>query len=167
MYGLDLNAEAILTQRLSLRGGAEFLHAYYTSFPNAPISSVNTTFPYGDTIVSGSAEGHWLIKAPRYDFNVATEYVAPVANGELALTLTYAYTGKFYWEPDNRLVQGAYGLLNGQIKWTSPDKHYYVRAFGNNLFNKQYFDQGTTGATGDLGDAAPGRAFGLAVGVSF
>jgi iron complex outermembrane recepter protein len=166
MYGVDLDADASLTDHLSLRGGATFLRGYYTSFPAAPITSVNTSFPFGDVVSVGSAKGHWLNKAPEYTFNVALDYDVSLGQGTVDATLNYAYTGKFYWEPDNRLVQGAYGLLNGQVKWTAPGKRYYFRLFVANLLNKGYFNEGTTGATGDIGEPAPGRTYGMAVGLS-
>jgi iron complex outermembrane receptor protein len=166
MYGVDLNLDAAVTEGLSLKGGAELMRGYYTSFPAAPITSVSNVFPFGDNIVAGSAVGHWLDKTPEYDFNLTGTYDVPLARGDLSTSFTYAYTGKYYWEPDNRLVQGAHGLLNGAVKWTSPDSRYYVRAFASNLLNKRYFTGGITGATGDIGLAAPGRTYGLALGVS-
>ncbi len=41
-------------------------------------------------------------------------------HGPLALTATYSYNSGFYYEPDNRLHQGAYGLLNASIAWHGP-----------------------------------------------
>lgn len=166
MYGVDVDADASLTDHLLLRGGATFLRGYYTSFPAAPITTVNTSFPFGDVVSQGGAKGHWLNKSPEYTFNLALDYDVSLGQSTLDMTLNYAYTGKFYFEPDNRLAQGAHGLLNGQVKWTAPGKRYYVRVFVANLFNKEYFNQGTTGATGDLGEAAPGRTYGIAAGLS-
>lgn len=166
MFGLDASVDAVVATGLSVKAGGELMRAYYTNFPAAPITSVNTVFPFGDNITSGSAEGHWLDKTPQYTLNLSADYTVDLAGGELDSSVTYAYTGRFYFEPDNRLAQGAHGLLNGGLRWTAPQKQFYVRAFANNLTNKQYLNQGITGATGDLGTAAPGRTYGLALGVS-
>lgn len=167
MYGLDADFDAALTHALSIRGGGEFLHGEYKDFPDAPFTTPNNTFPFGNILTLGNASGNRLIYTPNYSFTMTADYHFALAGGELSNSTTFAYNGGFYWEPNNRLKQPAYGLLNGQIKWTAPGGKYYVRAYGTNLLNKEYFVMGQSSQLGDIGAVAPGRTYGLAAGVSF
>jgi|SRR5579862_2468044 len=167
MYGLDVDFDAALTENLFLSGGGELLHARYTDFTDAPATTTLTTFPYGNTVLSRDATGNLLNRTPNYSFTISADYIAPVYEGSFDASATYVYTGAFYWEPDNRLRQDAYRLVNTQIKWTAPGGKYYVRAFAKNLLNQEYITFAASSALGDIGSAAPGRTYGVAVGWKF
>jgi iron complex outermembrane receptor protein len=167
IYGLDMDLAAKLTRDLTLRWGAELLHDRYLSFPDAPCSSVNNSFPFGNNIVACDAAGNKLNRSPDYSFNVAAEYDVPLAGGHLETTLGVYQNGGFYWNPDNRLRQRAYEVTNGQIKWSAPGGTYFVRVHAENVFNTKYFTFGSGEPTGDLAAGAPGRTFGVAFGVKY
>ena len=88
---------------------------------------------------------------PNHSFTMTVHYHFALAGRELNNSTTFAYNGGFYWEPNNRLKQPAYGLLNGQIKWTARGGKYHVRAYGTNLLNKEYFVMGQSSQLGDIG----------------
>jgi iron complex outermembrane receptor protein len=167
MYGLDMDLAAKLTSHFTLRWGAELIHDRYLSFPNAPCSSVDNSFPFGNTIVACNAAGNRLNRTPDYSFNVAAEYDAPLSGGNLETTLGVYQNGGFYWNPDNRLRQNAYELTSGQIKWWAPGGRYFVRVHAENVFNTKYFTYASGEPTGDLSAAALGRTFGVAFGVKY
>jgi hypothetical protein len=35
-------------------------------------------------------------------------------------SLNYSYSSALAWDPDNRLKQPTYGMLNGSIRWMPP-----------------------------------------------
>jgi len=167
MYGIDMDFAAQLAANLTLRGGGEYIHDYYSSFPNAPCSTTNTAFPYGNIITACDATGNHLNRTPDYSFNLGVDYHATVAGGELASGLVFFRTGAFYWNPDNRLRQEPYDLVNAQVKWTAPGGRYHVRVFSANLFNTKYFTYASGEEEGDLAQPAAGRTYGIAFGVKY
>lgn len=167
IYGLDVDATALLTDRFKITVAMDWLHDRYTSFPNAPILTPNPNFPFGSTTSAGEASGNRMILTPDYAFSVAGDYLWALASGELRLTATYYYNDGFFWEPDNRVRQTSYHLVNAQLRWDSPEGKYNVRLWGKNLLNEKYFSQVSETAFGDSGTAAPPRTYGASFGVKF
>jgi len=56
----------------------------------------------------------------------------------LTFSGNYYRSGSFPWEYSGNLKQPAYGLLDLSAEWTSPDKHYSVMLYGNNVTNTKY-----------------------------
>ncbi len=48
--------------------------------------------------------------------------------GEMGFNASFYHNSGFVWDPDNRLRQRAYGLLNVSVDWTSPDENQLIRA---------------------------------------
>ncbi|CAN5392756.1 TonB-dependent receptor [soil metagenome] len=167
VYGLDMDFEAVLGRHFSIKGGGQYVHGRYNDFPGAPISTPNPTFPFGTTIVSGDASGNRLIRTPDWSASISADLHAPVGPGELSANLSYTYNDGFTFEPDERLTQKAYSLVNGQIRFAGPDERYSVRIFARNLFDTKYWVQKTTVFTGDLGNPGYGRQFGVGLGFKF
>jgi iron complex outermembrane recepter protein len=161
-YGLDIDTTWNVFEGLSVVGSMEYLHAKFTSFPNAPISS---PAPGGGTnYVEGSVAGNWLPFAPRWSFSLSPQYVIPLsARGELTISATYAFNDGYFAEPDNRLHQSPYNLLNAQLAWYSPSKDWNVRLWGRNLNNAVYASYILSGSTGDNAQFAPPRTYGVTV----
>lgn len=167
VYGVDLDFEAILGNNLTLRGGGQLIRARYGEFKDAPIGTVLTAFPFGTTFTPGDASGNRMIRTPTFSANVAADYHVPVGSGEVSANVSYAYNSGFFFEPDQRLKQKAYSLVNAQLRWSFEDDTFYVKAFAKNLFDTKYWIQQTGVFTGDLGNLAFGRQYGAAVGFKF
>lgn len=167
MYGVDVDITAVPAKFLTISGGGEYLHHRYENFPNAPFTTTNNSFPFGNIVTAANASGNQLNRTPDFTFTLSADLHFPLAGGEFSIAATYLYNDGFFWEPDNDLRQDAYGVLNGQVKWTAPSGKWYVRSFARNLLNEKYFSQGLTSGLGDVGVAAAGRTYGAAVGVVF
>jgi iron complex outermembrane receptor protein len=102
-----------------------------------------------------------LEKSPKLTVNVGARYATQVAEGKLEGSVNYFHSSMFYWEPDNRLQQPAYGLLNAQLMWTNPSQLWSVRLWGKNLTNREYYAYGISESEGDSGTPAPPRTFGI------
>jgi iron complex outermembrane receptor protein len=174
VYGLGVDLNGAITDTLSLRGGFEALHGRYDSFPDAPIVSPNPVFPYGNMTVDCAAnpqgcdaKGNRMINTPNFTANLALDARVPVSFGELNANISYAYNSGFYFNADNRVKQDAYGLVNAQIGWTSPQDTYNVRLWARNLTDKQYLQFVSEAPTGDLGSPGMGRTYGVTVGMNY
>jgi outer membrane receptor protein involved in Fe transport len=145
IYGLDLDAETRLGN-LKLGGGIELLHTDFTSFASAACSAPNFPLP-GITQFSCSATGNRLPYAPQFTGTLTTDYFQSVPGGTLDFNITDYYNSGYFVEPDNRLSQRAYDLLNASIAWKSADDRYSVRLYATNLLDKAVFSFAGTNAT--------------------
>jgi len=161
-YGLDLDVDWKISRGLSVIGSMEYLHAKFTNFPNAVIS---TPVPGGgNSFTEGSAEGNQLPYAPTWTFSLSPEYVIPMSGrGELILSATYNYNDGYFAAPDNRLRQPAYNWVNAQIAWNSPRNAWNVRVWGKNLTDAEVTAFMSAGATGDEAAYQPPRTYGVTI----
>ena len=166
IYGLDVDLNARVSERLQVRSGLEWLHGEFTSFPQADYT---VPAPGGGSIFSTrDARGNQLPYAPNWTGHVAGDYtIASQAIGELRLNLTYYYNSGWYPNPDNRLHQAAYDLLNASLTWLSRDDKYHVSLWGKNLGNTRYAVLESEQGNGDFLAYAPPLTFGITVGMNF
>ena len=166
LYGVDFDAKLKLSESFSVTAGMEGLHTGYTSFPNAALSE---PAPGGGTIYSfGSAKGNHLPFSPAATLSLTGDYIIPLASlGELTLSATYSYNAGFFGEPDNRLHQPAYHVVNAQVAWNSPDKIYTVKGWGRNLTNSDYVSALGSQPNGDFAVFNPPRTYGLTISRNF
>jgi iron complex outermembrane recepter protein len=166
IYGVDLDVKFQVTDALRITTGVEYLHDRYTSFPLA-----DYTVPAvggGDIYSTRNAEGNRLAMVPDWTATVAGDYRVPISMpGTLRANVTYAYNGGWFANPDNRLKQPEYSVVNASLNWSSPDYRYRVSLWGKNLSNANYAIFGTEQANGDNIYYAPPRTFGLTGTVNF
>jgi iron complex outermembrane recepter protein len=140
LYGLDLDADVVLTHEFTLSGGLSYLHDRFTSFPDADFF-----VPGGGCIpvaagvpCAGNAAGNQLAYSPTFTFNIGGNYRREFSAGALSMNVTYYRSSRFYAAPDNWLYQGDYGIANASIMWTDPSNRYSIKAWGKNLGNTVY-----------------------------
>ena len=164
LYGVDVDSKALLSEGLSVTLGFEYLHDRFTNFPDA---TIGIPLPGGGTRFSrGDARGHRLGLAPDFTSNVGIDYklppsLMPAAWGSMTTTLTYAFNDGWYAEPENRLRQPSYNILNASVSWSSTDALNKVTVWGNNLSNSQYTVALASQDTGDFAIYAPPRTYGI------
>jgi len=170
IYGLDLDAEAVVTSNLRLTAGLEALHARYTSFPSAPSYIPNQpprgTPPYGgDTLTSVNADGYQLLSAPNLSANIAVDYTYATSGGLFDFNVRPSYTSRYPETFDDRLYQPSVLLLSSSLTWSSEDKRWSIRLWGANLLGRQYFTFAGEISSGDVYSPAPPRTFGVIFGM--
>lgn len=129
VYGFELEAFALPTERLQLQLGVGYMHNEYTS--------INT----GVTIPKDSK----LVETPPWTLNLGVQYTFPLGSlGQLILRGDGAYRDKTYKDPYNlpELTQGDYWLLNARATWISPDEHWQLAVFGRNITDEEYLTNG-------------------------
>jgi iron complex outermembrane recepter protein len=166
IYGVEAEFETNITSQLHLHAGASGLRSRYEDFNDVP--TYDSSSGIGVPILGRSGSGNQLLRTPSFQANAALDYDVPLPVGSLVANATYFHTSGFYFEPDNRLSQSAYNLVNGQLMWKSSEQRYNVRLWAKNIFNQQYYNQKISGA-GSADAGAPGapRTYGVSVGVTF
>jgi outer membrane receptor protein involved in Fe transport len=115
--------------------------------------------------------GNQLIQAPDYNGSLGIDWrFAHTAAGDVRLILEGNYYAKQYFDAYNteRIAQGAYGIANARVSFTSSaDRGFDVAAWVKNLTNEKYIAYGLnqndpdTGALGfDYGLVGEPRTYG-------
>jgi iron complex outermembrane receptor protein len=165
MYGIDVDAQAILFTGFAVSGGLSLIHDWFTSFPNALYEIPLATG--GSMPVTQSAQGHHLPQTPDATVNLAATYKVATRAGLWSANLAAYYNSGWYGQPDNILSQSAYWLLNANVGWQRMDGRYSVSLWGRNLGNRAY---ATTLAGTDFASGvqyAQPRTYGVTVGARF
>jgi iron complex outermembrane receptor protein len=165
-YGADFDATLRATDNLTLTAGASALHGRYGAFPSAFLSQ---PIPGGgnDITVGPLPSGQKLQNTPDYTISLGGSYAIPSAIGKFTLNADYYYNAGYFADPQNRLAQPGYSLVNASINWASPDQKYYVRLIGKNLTNTIYAAQLSATAPGDQRQPADPRTVMGTIGVRF
>ncbi|MFA5632326.1 MAG: TonB-dependent receptor [Porticoccaceae bacterium] len=174
VYGVDIEAQMILGHGFSINGSVSWLDHEYTEFENATISSPNPIPGAGNIIAdcavdpaACSAKGNSLTRVPDWTFAVALNHEFPLAEGTLSSNLSWAYNDGYNWAVDNRVKQNNFSLVNSQVMWSDASDTYNFRFYIRNLLDEKYLLALNENNTGDIGTPAPGRTFGIAVGMNF
>lgn len=164
--GAEAEMEWAPVSGLLLRGGLQYIDGEYTDFPLTPVTTLNPTFPFGVTTTPTATKGLPLIRSPKFSANASVDYAVPLGSNELGFNVAYQYSGSYAFEPDGRLKQKAYSLVNGSVR-LKVDDAFTVRLWGRNLTDKKYYIQKTSTFLGDLQNPGLGRQYGVSVGYEF
>ncbi|GAB7552083.1 TonB-dependent receptor [Novosphingobium sp. 11B] len=128
-YGAEVEATFKPVPEWTLSGGATYMHARLTD--SSPYTAVT-----GRTLATDR-----LTFQPDWMFNLSSDYVVPV--GENSLTFSASVNGKgsrsaASLNQTTPTILKSYVLANGSITYRMGNVELAV--FGNNLFNKKYFD---------------------------
>ncbi len=189
-YGLDADLAFKASRNLTFTAGGAWLHARYKSgfdtpfwsvpIPNAAsdanpffhavggnsvIQCVAGTSYTGTVFAPCDASHNRLQNTPDYTLNAGFNYDVELDKGKLDFDGNVYHNGGYFDDPQNRLKQKAYTLLDGSITY-SVDR-YFVRLWGKNLTNAFYTEQQNALDVGDNRVAAPPRTFGVTAGFKY
>jgi iron complex outermembrane recepter protein len=176
-YGIDGEINIQPTHDLTLRLGGSWIHARYTDFPNAiitepkPGGAGNYVVPLGGVdpvtglVNTDGAKGKRVIRTPEFSGSATVTWRHEIQDGAaIDASATGFYSGTFYWNPQNRLKQPHYALLNGDIGFTFPGSRFRLSLWGKNLTNKLYQMYTADSALGDSVAYARPRTYGISAG---
>lgn len=167
--GGEFDAEFAIARGLSARAGATYLDSHYTEYLGAP-ASIPDVVNGGSIPVAGgiNARGNRTPLAAKVTFNVGADYTLDTRIGAFTVTADLYHNSGYFFEPDNLLRQGAYDLLNAQLRWKVA-KNYAVRVFGRNLLNEKIIAGAASyqGPTGFAYVPSPPVTYGFAFDVDF
>ncbi len=118
-------------------------------------------------------KGNKLPGAPDYKLSAGVQYAAPIGDLTLTPRIDVAYTGKTYGNIFNGTVNAiaAFTQVNAQIQLEGQDRKWFMRAFVQNLFDKDsitglYVTDQSSGNYTNIFTLEP-RRFGVAAGIKF
>jgi outer membrane receptor protein involved in Fe transport len=165
VYGLDSDFEVVAAPGLTLAAGLSLIHDRFIDFPNAVI---DTQLPTGGVaITTGSANGNHLPLTPTGTFNLSVDYRHPFADGEAGINVSYGHNSGYFFQPDNRMEQPAFNLVNAMVSWSTQGERLKVSLWGRNLTDEVVANALLPSAIGSLAAYRPPRTFGVLVGTKF
>jgi iron complex outermembrane receptor protein len=165
LYGLDVDTKADISHSLTLRMSMSYLWADYHSFPNAQLS---LPAPGGGTLLSSfDASGKTMAFAPAFTLSVAPRYTLNTKAGEVQFEADLYHNSGWFAEPDNRLRQPAYTIVDTSLRWSPANVRFSITLWAKNLSNQRYLTALASQANGDFAVYAPPRTFGASVGYRF
>jgi iron complex outermembrane receptor protein len=140
--GVEFESAARITRDLSFNGGLAYLDAKYSSYPVAQCYTLQTAaLGCAGTPASQNLTGTTAIQSPKWKGQTGMEY-APNLSAALqgVATVAVQYQSSVYYSARDPLTfQPAFTIVNLALGVRSRDKRWEVKAFVNNLFDKQYF----------------------------
>jgi iron complex outermembrane receptor protein len=162
--GIDIDGEWMVSDALTLRGGAGYLDAKYSSFPNAAVYAAHSAALVGtqqgvapcpgdlqgtsllaaSCLVSQNLTGQRLLRSPVFTGTIAADIRLPIPEdkGSLLLSASLYHSDSFRTTANATLVSPAYDLVNASLRYVFPDERVSVMVFGTNLTNAKYYNTG-------------------------
>jgi iron complex outermembrane receptor protein len=157
--GLEFEGTAKLGAGFSLSASAGYIDAKFDRY----IANIGNT-------PTDVAQYRRVQNTPEFTGSLNASYLAPVGDGDLALTAGVSYRSKTYqFEiPNPYIDQPGYALFDASALYTAPGGHWTLGVFGKNLFDKRYKTSGytfvainpTTGAIINGANGYPAAALG-------
>ncbi|MBG6119960.1 MULTISPECIES: TonB-dependent receptor [unclassified Sphingobium] len=139
--GLEVQAdfsEQVGPGTFNLSTGLSYIpRAEYTDFPGAVVNVPRAGG--GNTTVTRPGTGQRMINAAKATVNVVTNYSFDIGGGQATLFAAYYHNSGFFTDPENRLRQRAYDLVNARIGYQLPNSPIELRLHAENLLNTKYF----------------------------
>jgi iron complex outermembrane recepter protein len=136
--GLDADVIWAATENLTFNMGVAYMDGEYTDFPNAQSNIPTGAGGNLPTPAIIDVTGNQVAGAPEWTANVGAQYMVMTDSGEYSVSVQGMHNGGFPWEPDGRLEQDSYTLLNLSVGWTSVDEVWGVSLTGRNLLDEDY-----------------------------
>jgi iron complex outermembrane receptor protein len=167
-YGMDFDAEARLTQGLTLNLGASYIHDRFTEdTPTVQWNVPNPPFPGGSNSFFASANGHELPHTPTWTTNVGFNYLLDTAVGRWTVDANFLHNSGWFGEPDNELSQRAYNTINADLYIRPKNQPFMIGLWGRNLSNTLVYTALSGNAITSLGQYAPPRTYGVRISADF
>lgn len=160
--GVEFDVQAKPAPHLSLQGGFSYLDGKYTRYPNAPFYIFR---PTGGAIPSVLDEsGNRTVNTPKVAYTAAATYDIPTQAGDFLFNATYAHNSGFAFDPQNVVLQQAFGLLNLAAGWTAADGGLSAQVWARNLNNAHYFSSAGASPVGAFYQPGTPRTYGVTIG---
>lgn len=135
IYGTELEATALLSDRLELHGGFSYLHARYGKYLD--VTS-------GGVVIDRSSQP---FAAPEWTDNLDAVYTVPLHDGSLKFTANYNWIDAVNFLADATLTpaqnaaltQKAYGLLDARVTWAIESQQLELSIWAHNLGDTAYY----------------------------
>ena len=162
-YGVDVELTAMPTRNLTLRAAAEYLNSKYTSYDNAALNlprvSGFTCAPGAQlsftrareiaslpqtggncSVLALDGKGLRTIFSPKLTLNLSGNYDYELNGGStLNLSTGLYYNSGYDFAPGGLFAHsGSFHSLAASVGWTTANKRFYARVWGDNITGKRY-----------------------------
>ncbi len=135
--GLEAEVTAVPIDNLRLNATITLTHATYGQYltTNSRFGAPASTCFATSAPFLCNFKGNWLNQTPPYAINLGGEYNFSTPIGTITPRADIFLSGKVNFLPDNypTSTQKAYHQTNLHLTWMSPDGHYSIDGFINNL----------------------------------
>jgi iron complex outermembrane receptor protein len=159
--GAEFEGSYKASHDLTLNLGLSVLKTKYLKFPDAqsyvPFSSFGAATcanipnefgvgaagaggaPCGNLETAVNAKGNRLVHAPKFTANFSIDYTHEFSSGLFGLNFGGNYDAGYFFDPNNRVKQKPYALLNTEISFApNAIKGLRIVLWGKNLTNHNY-----------------------------
>ncbi len=151
---------------LRIAGGIGYIDSEYSEFPNGPTYTPNPNPPFGFIVGSADLSGNETQRSPELTLSVAPSYTFRAGNGAVTLAASYYHNSGYYSDPENRLEQPSYELVNASLGYQF-DNGLGIRLWGKNLTDDRYFTFLQGDFFKDPAAYAPPRTYGITLSKEF
>jgi iron complex outermembrane receptor protein len=130
--GFELETQGVVTEHFRITGALGYTDAKYTRIDPAAASS-------------GLAISNKLPKTPKLKASVGPEYTVSLRNdGRIVASVSYTHTSSLFNDAVNTplLERPTTDMLDGSIRYVSPNGRYQVVVGGNNITDRRYIVTG-------------------------
>jgi iron complex outermembrane receptor protein len=175
IYGLDFDADARVTDDVTLSIGVSVLDAKYDKFlaqVNRPIFveypvGSGQLIPAGNAIVAEDVSGNRMVRAPKWTLSLAADYHHAFDFGVINGNVMVYHSDRVYYDPANRISQPPYTIVNARLGWEPRGTNFQISLWGRNLSNVAYISGVYELSAGDGVNYAPPRTYGVEVAYHF
>ena len=153
---------------LAIAGGATYLDAKYTDYPNGAGYDDTTGLYFGDdSLVGGPARdftGNDVVRTPDLTTSLSlNQFIAGVAGGDFEIGVDYYYNSGFNTTPQNSPLyeQPAYDLWSGRVSYFYNPWGLQVTAFVENAADEDDYQSILQQDFGRTVTLAPPRLYGV------
>jgi iron complex outermembrane receptor protein len=173
--GAEAEVDFRATPEVTLHGGASYLHARYSSFPDATVYTPNpcilstgATGYCGNSEGSANVKGNELMRTPEWTANASFNWDHRMGAGELGFYVDASYNSGVYLDPLNRVHQKPYVLVDAELSF-APARIPGLRLvlWGKNLTNKAYLQSVLESQLADEASYGDPRTYGVRAEFSF
>ncbi len=165
--GIDVDFLFAPIEGLTFNGGFLVLDAKYKSFPGGtcttprPLSVVAGVTVGGFSSLACDLAGFRPPSSPKFSYTLGVTYAFDTSIGGFELNANDGYKSDYFWEPDNRLKQNSFHLVNASVTWKATERAS-LQVFGRNLAGEYYFSSAAEGTGGnDVHLPAAPRTYGI------
>jgi iron complex outermembrane recepter protein len=140
--GAELNAQFAITSQWTVEAGGAYLHARYTSYPDATLYVLAPTGGYA--VSAGNLGGSPVEQSPTFIGDASIDYKSKILDKwNVNFHAVGRYSTKYDFYPGGESAedgssQAAYGLVNLSAGVAPEGGHYKVGVYVNNATNTKY-----------------------------